>query len=749
MTSGAAVTFDATPSTYWTLDQTNANTEKHSWALRPNGTAGVSLNNNGSYSADCPWMKINGHNSTSQNCNLWIFDDGKVNPAERMPSLPENMSIAVSSVKADFLVPATDADDNDHWYIMTQARDGETPMYDNGTATLKRAVVDTNVNAQPIAGNEKYLIRFFETETDGVYNIQFATGKYITENLTTGSYNEAGNFNVYNINGEASHIGWNKFDFANIVDNNGANSTLAYWESGRVTRLNGNNDWNLYSVAFGNIVTISYSLRYDVLDEPVTGQYSAVWADEMTLLPAVSATAGCTFENVEFAKVNNQYTLTADVKFPFPLSTAEVKNATGIQSDLGISKWFVNSEGEIVANNQGKTNIVYSNQNDFKWYIYYNGYNEGVFSFKIQHSTGKYIPTIEAAQSANTHNSLTDEENAGVYYLTPCTRNGAGFSINETGTIFLTINSGNGDTQYIWTWTKSANSGHEGSNLSFPNVTITKEEVSEKFDRLKVATPFDILDGSIVVGPREFDAPEEINSAIEKAKEIDAEEIEEEAKYCKMDDFNHSAEAQKIKNYLDQVATYGELYTYPFDVTRQYSTLILPCPSTLPAGITLYGCSSTEDNGETLVLSPVSGDIVQNVPYIIESTVGSKYTIIGWLKNHEDTHTSGWLTGVLAENGALVPEGGYALAYQKSTGKQGFFKTDGTVTCPQHKCYLTPTVEQAAKAFYFDNNGGTTAIEDIFGGNDGKMEIYDLSGRRLQSLQKGVNIVNGRKMLVK
>lgn len=53
VTSGAAVTFDATPSTYWTLDQTNANTEKHSWALRPNGTAGVSLNNNGSSSADC------------------------------------------------------------------------------------------------------------------------------------------------------------------------------------------------------------------------------------------------------------------------------------------------------------------------------------------------------------------------------------------------------------------------------------------------------------------------------------------------------------------------------------------------------------------------------------------------------------------------------------------------------------------------------------------------------------------------
>ena len=90
------------------------------------------------------------------------------------------------------------------------------------------------------------------------------------------------------------------------------------------------------------------------------------------------------------------------------------------------------------------------------------------------------------------------------------------------------------------------------------------------------------------------------------------------------------------------------------------------------------------------------------------------------------------------------------LAANKNTGKQAFYLTDGTVTCPQFKCYLTvPGSESATKAFYLDGNGETTGIESIFGGNDEETVIFDLAGRRLNKLQKGVNIVNGRKVLVK
>ena len=71
--------------------------------------------------------------------------------------------------------------------------------------------------------------------------------------------------------------------------------------------------------------------------------------------------------------------------------------------------------------------------------------------------------------------------------------------------------------------------------------------------------------------------------------------------------------------------------------------------------------------------------------------------------------------------------------------------------CPQYKCYLTlpATSSTAAKELYFDNNGTTTGIEAIFGGENNEVVIYDLSGKRLSRLQKGVNIVNGHKVIVK
>ena len=660
---------------------------------------------------------------------------------EKTPSLPEGQYIKVSDTKADFLTPATAADDNAHWYILTQTRGGESPVYDNGSVDkLRRAAAGTDLNSKLIAGNERYLVRFF-ANGEGLYDIQFATGNFVNHDLKTGDYAAGGAFNLYKINDAATHIGWNKAGFANIVDNNGANSDLAYWGSGQVNSTGGNNDWSFYPVEFIDGVTVNYTIHSDVLNEDYTGSYITGWSGDNTALPVLGGAAGYSLTDAVFAENDGVYSVTANITFPFPVSNATVQNATGIESALGNSKWFVNDAGNIIANNAGNTTLTYASQDNFKWYIY-PSFSEGTFSFKIKHSTGKYIPTITAGQGAGTATAAVEEAAAGSFYFMPCVGNGKGFSLDLEGSVFLSINS-SGANQNIYPWTKPAGAGHQGSNLSFPDVTITKEGVKAQFDVLKNAAPFDILEGSTVQGPSEFANPTEINAAIAAAQEVDTDDV------AAMETFCSSPDGQKIKNYLDQVATYGELYTYPFEVTRQYSTLILPCPSTLPAGITLYGCSSTEDNGETLVLSPVSGNIAQNVPYIIESTVGNKYTIIGWLKNHEDTHTSGWLTGVLVEGGALVPEGGYALAYQKSTGKQGFFKTDGTVTCPQHKCYLTPAVEQAAKAFYFDNNGGTTAIEDIFGGNDGKMEIYDLSGRRLQSLQKGVNIVNGRKVLVK
>lgn len=662
---------------------------------------------------------------------------------EKTPVLPADKFIQVASAKANFLTPANSADDNEHWYIMTQTRYGESPMYDNGTNQIHRAAAGTSINRKAIAGNEKYLVRFFETST-GVYDIQFATGNYITANLTTGKYKEGTSFKLYNINNEDTHIGWNLYNSDNangcgsIVDNNGAGYSIAFWGTGMVTTKNGNNDWSLYPVEFVDGVTINYTIRSTDLKEDYTGTYVvAIWADANTTQPELEGVAGYSLTDVNFSSDSDGYKLTANITFPFPVSNATVSNATGIESALGNSKWFVNSDGNIKANNADNTILTYSNQDDFKWYIYPT-FSEGAFTFKIKHSTGKYIPAITTAQGPSTTNAVVDEASAGAYQYLPCIGSGKGFSVN--GTVFLTVNT-SGTDQNIWGWTKGGGS-HTGANLSFPTINVTIEDVTNQFNTLKNTEKFDILEGSIVMGPSEFAAPAEINTAIEEAQNISTNDVDA------MSEFILSTNGQKIRNYLKQKATYGALYNHQFEVAYQYNTIILPCPSTRPEGITLYTCSGVEKNGTTLTLTTAS-NFAANTPYIMESTVGNKYTIIGWDNNSRATHVGGWLTGVLTEGGADIPAGSYVLAYEKSTGKQGFFKTVETVTCPQFKCYLTVPTTQTANALYFDNSGVSTSIEDIFNGKSDKVVIYNIAGQRINKLQKGVNIVNGQKVLVK
>lgn len=979
-TSGSAISFDAEASTYWTIDQTNANTGKYSWAIRPNGTAGVSLNNNGSATSGCPYMKVNVHNSNTQGCDLWTFDDGEIVPFtqpafggtvwtwntstskfdangkestatpgresnmgpvykfenvgtvttavnpdtdtsdrggiwvigntsnvtssigrwagsilvedyaiasvnysqslkgleadgaatvwtngtltitgrtnfnmndgnaqrwyigengvintnftsvtkgsrewnlnvvvgdqpertdtprstvtlkkkvmtwgadissninsitvwykdaegnltllnngtavqydatgitivyeglgydEKEPSLPENKYVSVSTTKANFLVAAENAADNTHWYIITQTRNGESPVYDNGANTLMRASTTTDINGLTPEDSKQYLVRFFATETEGVYDIQFATGKFIKGNLTTGKFFEGASYKLYNINGEATHIGWNLYNngFGSIVDNDGAGNTLSFWGSGEVTQLNNNNDWSIYPVEFVDGVSIAYTLNA-VNGESYSGTYVTGWAEQNTQLPTLGGAAGYTLSHANFVKNGDTYTATMDITFPFPVSSETVKKATGIRSALGSATWRAKLNGETyeayTTNNE--ENITINNANEFLWYIY-PSFNEGVFSFKLHNKAAdKYMPAFTAAQNANTVNALADAANAGSFYLMPCTGNGKGFSINPEGTIFLTINSGTNDNQPIWTWTK--NGSHEGSNLTFPTIAKSEEAIRPAFAALKAATPFDILDGSIVQGPSEFANPRDINTAIEEARNIDENDLKA------MYDFNTGTNGQMIQNYLNQVAAYGALFNHQFTVNHQYGTIILPCPSTKPEGITFYSCSATEENGTTLTLID-DGDMEANKPYIYESTVGNKYTIIGWDKGSRADHANGWLTGSLAEAGANVPDGSYVLAANKTTGKQGFYKTNGTVTCPQFKCYLTvPAGAAAPKALFFPGGEGEqTGIENVFGADEnGTVTIYNLAGQRLNKLEKGINIVNGRKVLVK
>lgn len=268
------------------------------------------------------------------------------------------------------------------------------------------------------------------------------------------------------------------------------------------------------------------------------------------------------------------------------------------------------------------------------------------------------------------------------------------------------------------------------------------------------ATKLQVIEGvTQIISPTEFAAPNVVNAAIDAVKKYDDATVptleQAQALYN-----NYTI----VNNYVNQAKTYGGILDVKYVLKGQYGTIILPVNYASPQNVKFYTCGAAGANG-VLTLVETNTGTKKNQPYIVEYTGTDvptvdnpkKYQIIGYKNGAATTNqTVGWLTGVLKENDH-VPSGSYILS--KYNGRFAFYKVDGenVKEAQQYRCYLTIPADQptAVSAFYLNGEGETTGINALLNGNNGETEIYDLSGKRLNHLQKGINIVNGQKVLVK
>ena len=75
----------------------------------------------------------------------------------------------------------------------------------------------------------------------------------------------------------------------------------------------------------------------------------------------------------------------------------------------------------------------------------------------------------------------------------------------------------------------------------------------------------------------------------------------------------------------------------------------------------------------------------------------------------------------------------------------GFYKVGTGITIPAGKAYLV--VSNGVKAFYGfeDEDPDGISLTPALSSREG--EIYNLAGQRISKMQKGINIVNGKKVL--
>jgi hypothetical protein len=198
------------------------------------------------------------------------------------------------------------------------------------------------------------------------------------------------------------------------------------------------------------------------------------------------------------------------------------------------------------------------------------------------------------------------------------------------------------------------------------------------------------------------------------------------------------------------------------------ATLVLPCEMTLPSGLSAYTLEKYDT--DHLIAHTITGTIPAKTPVLINgSKEGSPYEIALSACSFPETTTTDIGTPQKANNKVsindctsdnnnlygvfqphYVPENSYVL--QNGASGIGFYK----VNVPNYainafRCYVTlpAAVEARSLSIVFDDSE-TTGIADVRGQKeDGRSDIFNLSGQRVGKDYKGVVIKNGRKMIQK
>lgn len=189
-----------------------------------------------------------------------------------------------------------------------------------------------------------------------------------------------------------------------------------------------------------------------------------------------------------------------------------------------------------------------------------------------------------------------------------------------------------------------------------------------------------------------------------------------------------------------------EVTTLPVTVSAAgWATLYAPVALTIPAteGLTVYTAAV---EGNTLKLTALNGTIPANTPVLIEANAATYNFTIDYNAAAE-AQTTG-LKGTLETINKPADKTIYTLQKPAIANNEiGFYKYGGE-TLQGFRAYgenLLGTTS-TAEGLIFDK-GDVTAIENVEI-NDGKQTvIYDLNGRRVEKMLKGIYIVNGKKVI--
>ena len=202
-----------------------------------------------------------------------------------------------------------------------------------------------------------------------------------------------------------------------------------------------------------------------------------------------------------------------------------------------------------------------------------------------------------------------------------------------------------------------------------------------------------------------------------------------------------------------QLAAIKAVLTHPLTVTAAgYATLYLGFDAAIPEGAEAYIVKQSDINEGYITMTQIEGTIPANTGVIVKANPET-YRFAYSAETKADV-TGNLLAGSVADE--YVEGAAYVLGNKNGVGlyKAEMNQLDGTAWLNNaNKAYLPAsalTTAQQTVAFYGFDWNGTTGIEQITDNREQSTAIFDLTGRRVESISApGIYIVNGKKVLVK
>lgn len=206
-------------------------------------------------------------------------------------------------------------------------------------------------------------------------------------------------------------------------------------------------------------------------------------------------------------------------------------------------------------------------------------------------------------------------------------------------------------------------------------------------------------------------------------------------------------------NYIDNVCGFQlapqdmlAASTMSISTSTMYATLCYPAEVALPEAVTAF--IITKVNEETLHMEPLGSNVVPAYePVVLYSETGATIQL-PMAKNDRTEKIEGTDGNLLC--GSTVPylvEEGSNIYCMANTYGIGFYPVTANTSISAFHAFITIEDATEAKGFRIYTEDVETAIAGISAAGTDSNAIYNLAGQRVGKLQKGINIVGGKKIL--